>query len=138
MPYLLVKVVEIPSQLKSDTMKNVIACLATALMLATFNPVQARPGRNTISISAFEKTEKEATELEALLARLNEIEAMDPSTMNRLERKEIRKELHSIEKEVALHSSTSVYISGGLLLLIIVGTFFLSIPEKIQLLDPNY
>jgi hypothetical protein len=40
--------------------------------------------------------------------------------MSRAEKKEIRKELRAIKKEVNRHSGGAVYISGGLLIFLLV------------------
>jgi hypothetical protein len=103
-------------------MKKVIACIATAMLLATFTPIQSIAEKKPTSISA---TEKEAAELKALSNRLNEINAMDRSTMSRSEKKEIRKELRAIKKEVYKHhkhngGGGAIYISGGLLVFILI------------------
>jgi predicted transcriptional regulator len=98
-------------------MKKLLVCVATVLMLMTFTPIQSKAERNPIPVSA---AEKEAAELKALIKRVHEINAMDRSTMSRAERREIRKELHAIKKEIKRHSGGTVYISGGLLVLILV------------------
>jgi predicted nucleic acid-binding Zn ribbon protein len=100
-------------------MKKLMVCIATTVMLLTCTPIQAKAENNPIPISATD-TEKESAELKALIKRVNEINAMDRSTMTRAERKEIRKELHAIKKEVKRHGGGTVYISGGLLVLILV------------------
>ena len=108
-------------------MKKLIACIATALLLVTFTPLQSIaenakgiPLGKPVVISA---TGKESAELKALINRVNEINAMDRSTMSRAEKKEIRKELRAIKREVNMHSQHSggaVYISGGLLIFILI------------------
>jgi arginase family enzyme len=98
-------------------MKKLMVCVVTAVMLVTSTPVQSKTENNSIQISA---TETESAELKALIKRVNEINAMNRSTMSRAERKEIRKELREIKKEVKRHGGGTVYISGGLLMLIVV------------------
>jgi hypothetical protein len=95
-------------------------------MLATFTPIQAKAGKKSASISG---SEKESSNVEALISQLREI---DPSSMSRVERKEIREELQSLENEVARQDIESMFISGGLFVLITVLTLFSSIPEKRQ------
>jgi hypothetical protein len=122
--------------LKSCVMKNVMAYIVTALMLTAFTPIQAKAESKLKSHSV--STAKNAqVELDALISRLEEIEAMDKSNMSRLERVGIRKELRSIEKEVALHSSESVYISGALFTVVIALFLFLSLPDKEQPLNAD-
>ncbi len=101
-------------------MKKLIACMAAALLLVTFAPIQskAETEKNPTSISS---TENESAEVKALINRVNEINAMDKSAMSSSEKKELRKELRSIKRDVNEHShGGAVYISGGLLVLIIV------------------
>lgn len=73
-------------------MKKLIACIATALMLVVFIPIQSVAEKKPASISF---TGNESPELKAIITRVNEINAMDRSTMSRSERKEIRKELRT-------------------------------------------
>jgi Flp pilus assembly protein TadB len=98
-------------------MKKLFACIATALLLAAFTPIQSNAEKKPVSIST---TGKESPELKALINRINEINAMDRSTMTRVERKEIRKELRAIKREAHRHSGGAVYISGGLLVVILI------------------
>lgn len=97
-------------------MKKLISCVAV-LLLVTFTPIQSKAEKNPISISA---TEKKSAEVEALINRVNEINAMDRSAMSAKERKEIRKELRAIKREVNRHGGGAVYISGGLLVFILI------------------
>jgi hypothetical protein len=83
-------------------MKNLILVLATTTFLFVAAPLR--------TISAPKTTEKENkttaispeayAEVDAMIVRLNEIKAMDFSTLNSSERKELRKEVRSIEKEL--------------------------------------
>jgi hypothetical protein len=98
-----------------------MASVATVLLLVTITPVPSQAEKDPISVSP--TTEKESMEFKALKERLNEIKAMDRSTMTRAEKKEIRKELRALKKEAMIHHSGGggvVYISGGLLVLILV------------------
>jgi len=100
-------------------MKKLIAFIITALMLVSFNPIQSRAAeKDPKSISL---TGKESPELTALINRVNEINAMDRSTMSKAEKKEIRKELRAIKKEAKRHDGGGVvFVSGGLLIFILV------------------
>ena len=100
-------------------MKKLIAYFIAALMLVAFTPIQSIAAeKEPISFST---AKKESPELKALINRVNEINAMDRSTMSRSEKREIRKELRAIKREVNKHDGGgAVYISGGLLLLIII------------------
>ena len=97
-------------------MKKLIVYIAV-LLFVTCTPIQSNAEGGPISISA---TEKESAELKALINRVNEINAMDRSTMSRSEKKEIRKELRATKREVNRHSNGGVFISTGLIILILV------------------
>jgi Flp pilus assembly protein TadB len=102
-------------------MKKLIACIAAALLLVTFTPTQLHAEKKPGSTSVAGDTGEESAELKAIINRVNEINAMDRSDMTRLERKEIRKELRDLKREANRHSSSgAIYISGGLLVLILV------------------
>jgi hypothetical protein len=98
-------------------MKKLIACIATALMLVTLTPIQSVAEKKPASISL---TGKESPELKAIITRVNEINAMDRSTMSRSERKEIRKELRALKKAAHKHDGGGVYVSAGFIILVLV------------------
>jgi hypothetical protein len=58
-------------------------------------------------------------EVQVMFDRLKEIKLMDKSDMNRLEKKELRKEVRAINKSLAA-TNNGVYISVGALLLIVI------------------
>ncbi len=64
-----------------------------------------------------ESTSLRVTELET---RLHEIKAMDVKSMSRAERKTLRKEVNSIEKEMKTLDNGGVYISVGAIIIIIL------------------
>lgn len=73
--------------------------------------------RNPVTIS---NTPKEVPlEVQVMFNRLEEIKAMDKSDMNRSEKKELRKEVRTINKSLAT-TGNGVYISVGALLVIII------------------
>ncbi|MBL7834156.1 MAG: hypothetical protein JNK18_09380 [Cyclobacteriaceae bacterium] len=58
---------------------------------------------------------------EVLINRLEEIKAMDHSTMTRKEKRVLRKEVRSIEKELKKIDSGGVYISvGGIIIILLL------------------
>jgi hypothetical protein len=107
-------------------MKKLMVFIATTVMLLTCPLIQSKAETNPVPVSASYKgamTEKEieAAKVEALIKRIHEINAMDRSTMTWAERKEIRKELREIKKEVKRHGGGgAVYISGSLLVVILI------------------
>jgi hypothetical protein len=60
----------------------------------------------------------DAMEAQKLINRLEEIKAMDKSSMTRSQKKELKKEVKAIQKR--LDSSGGVYLSVGAVILIIV------------------
>jgi hypothetical protein len=60
----------------------------------------------------------DAIEAQKLINRLEEIKAMDKSSMTRNQKKELKKEVKAIQKR--LDSSGGVYLSVGAVILIIV------------------
>jgi len=99
-------------------MKKLIVTIAAALLLVAFTPIQSKASeKNPTSISS---KETESAEVKALINRVNEINAMDRSAMSKAEKKELRKELRSIKREVNHAEGGVVYVSGGLILLIIL------------------
>jgi Zn-dependent M32 family carboxypeptidase len=70
-------------------------------------------------------TEKELTEdqkarIEVLKRRVEEIKAIDRSTLSKAERKNIREELKNMNKEAKAMSGKGVYLSIGAIIIIIL------------------
>ena len=98
-------------------MKKLLICLTTALLLTTLSSNQvlaaSLPARTaTASPDA-------SAAANAMMDRLNEIKAMDKSTLSRSEKAELRTEVLSI-KEALRHRHGVIYLSGGAILLIIL------------------
>ena len=58
-------------------------------------------------------------EIRVLINRLNEIKNLDKSSLNRLEKKELRKEVRTIKKSVR-SSGNGIYISSGAIIIILL------------------
>ena len=102
-------------------MKKLFASIAATLLLIAFAPIQSNAALEKKNATSVSSIENESAEVKALINRVNEINAMDKSSMSSAEKKELRKELRSIKRDVNAHShGGAVYISGGLLVLIIV------------------
>lgn len=93
-------------------MKKLKLSLLTAFMMLLFIPTQLKAENNTntapiatvtnVDAKSDAVTESEATEIaasNAQLARLEEIKAMDMSTMSRSEKNALREEVKSIDKD---------------------------------------
>lgn len=110
------------SQLKMINMKKLTLCLMTAFMLLTIIPTQLKAEKEATPVSspATKPAESAATtaEVNAIMARLKEIKAMDMSKLSAAEKKELRKEVR--QERVRIRSHGVIYITGGTLLLIII------------------
>lgn len=79
------------------------------------------------SLMAFEKppvnTHMESSEIPVeireMIDRLNEIKSLDKSSLSRLDRKELRKEVRAIKKSVR-GSGNGIYISSGAIIIILL------------------
>jgi hypothetical protein len=105
-------------------MKKLTISLMTTLLLLLFISVQVKAGTKT-SASSKDATSIAATksaesaEAKILLTRLDEIKAMDKSTLNSTERKELRKEVRSIKSQLS-ELGGGVYLSVGAIIIIIL------------------
>lgn len=102
-------------------MKSKIYALLTIFMLAfTFStPLTAFANdkkANPIEVSK----EDAAREINAMKRRVEEIKAMDKSTMTKAERKALRKELREMNKRARALGSGGVYLSVGAIIIIIL------------------
>jgi hypothetical protein len=101
-------------------MKKSIVSITAAMLFFFAISVQAKEV-NPAPRSATETSLTESAIVETLVARVNEIKAMDKSSMSPTEKKELRKELRSLKKSANAHSQNGVvYISGSLVLVIIL------------------
>jgi predicted PurR-regulated permease PerM len=100
-------------------MKKFTLTFLTAIMLLIMSPAQAKETTSAAPTTTT-LTAEESAKVTALVNRVNEINAMDRSSMSRSEKKALRNELRSIKREVNKTQGSVVYISSGLLILIIV------------------
>ncbi|NML19732.1 hypothetical protein HHL16_02550 [Pseudoflavitalea sp. G-6-1-2] len=91
------------------------------LLLVTTTVTEATPlndpGKK--EIATMTTAEKDAR-VAAIVKRVEEIRAMDRSSLSRTERKELRKELRSLNKEAKVFGRGGVYLSLGAILIIIL------------------
>ena len=66
-----------------------------------------------------EKTEEIPDEIKMMVDRVNEIKEMDRSNLSRSEKKELRKELRNIKKDLK-KSGNGIYISVGAIIIILL------------------
>jgi hypothetical protein len=108
--------------LKYNDMKKIIASFTTVVLLLIMVSANADDSTRAITVPASTEI-TESAEVTALIARVNEINAMDKSALSSIEKKALRKELRTIKKDVNErnhHHGGVIYISGGVILLIIL------------------
>lgn len=88
-------------------------------MSLTFHPLQSNANTIATPLSAVISKPAESAKAKALLLRLDEINAMDKSSLNSPEKKQLRKEVRSIKSQLN-QIGGGVYISAGALILILV------------------
>jgi Flp pilus assembly protein TadB len=96
----------------------------TAILLSlTIVSVSAK---ETVRMARASEVSVEATEsakVEALISRVNEIKAMDKSSLSSFEKQELRQELRALKVKVKQHEHShgnTLYISAGALIIIII------------------
>ncbi|WP_127131289.1 hypothetical protein [Pseudoflavitalea rhizosphaerae] len=92
------------------------------MVLTTFAeaaPNSTDPIRTKKEVAAMTTSEKEAR-VAAIIKRVEEIKAMDRSKLSGSERKELRKELRSLNKEAKIFGRGGIYLSVGAILVIIL------------------
>ena len=93
------------------------------ILLLMILPVQsfasAKEDPSAIVTTKPSETTAESAEAKALLLRLDEIKAMDKDNLKASEKKELRKEVRSIKRELK-DISGGVYISAGALIVILI------------------
>ena len=94
-----------------------IFTLSSAMAVASNNNVNVDPEKTTVPVKAENRLSE--VELSRLTKRVEEIRNMDKSGMSSTEKKELRKELKEIKKNVKKGGGV-IYISGAALILIII------------------
>lgn len=89
-----------------------------ALVLLTFMPISLNAVAEFKAPFSASKT-AESTQANALIARLDNIKAIDKSNMSGFEKKQLRKETRSIKKSLKAISG-GVYLSTGAIIIIIL------------------
>ena len=97
--------------------KNIICITLMALSFITY-PISAMAAEST-PIHKSVETNEIPLEIKEMIDRLNEIKDMDKSSLNRLEKKELRKEMRAIKKSVK-RSGNGIYISSGAIFIILL------------------
>ncbi|MBN2862488.1 MAG: hypothetical protein JXN62_04960 [Bacteroidales bacterium] len=100
-------------------MKKIVFCLMVACLSFTFLPLQSNAATISEPSTAVDPKPAESAEAKALLLRLDEIDKMDKKKMDPSEKKELRKEVKSIKKNLR-DLGPGIYLSGAALVLIVI------------------
>lgn len=106
-------------KLKELIMKKITFCLIIVGASFIIQPLQT----NAATTSKTESTSTPITQAEAntLTGRLNEINVLDKSSLTHLEKKELRGEVKTIEKQLkASGNGGGIYLSVGAIIIIIL------------------
>lgn len=100
-------------------MKKLIVLLTlivSSVSIISANDIHKLSKQEIQSMSDIERQER----VDILEERVIEIESMDFDLMTRAERKESRKELNNIQKELKAHARGGIYISAGGVIVIVL------------------
>lgn len=100
-------------------MKKIILTAMAAFFMLSFIPTQTEAAVAPAKVSITDNETVESPEAEALLARLDEIKAIDKSAMSSAEKRALRKEVRAIKSELNSVGG-GVYISVGAAIIIIL------------------
>lgn len=99
-------------------MKKQLLCLSFMVLSLVMIPSSAMASETNPTPKTTEKTEIPA-EVKTMLNRLEEIKDMNKSDLSRAERKELRKEVRTIKREIR-SSGNGLYISTGAIIIILL------------------
>jgi hypothetical protein len=100
-------------------MKRPTILLMTALLLLTIIPAHLKASPEATPASQASTQSAESARANVLITRLNEINAMNKSTLAPSEKRELRKEVKGIKKDLRQMGS-GVYISVGAIIIILL------------------
>ena len=99
-------------------MKKNIFCLSLIVLSFVIFPNNVIAAEKP-PIHALVETNEMPPEIKVMVDRLNEIKDLDKSSLNRSEKKELRKEVLAIKKSVRA-SGNGIYISSGAIIIILL------------------
>jgi hypothetical protein len=100
-------------------MKKIVLCLMATCLSLTLIPLQAKAATIAEPSSLVDPKPAEAAEAKTLLLRLDEIKATDMSKLKSSDKKNLRKEVRTINHRLKTISG-GVYISAGAAILILL------------------
>src|SRR5450759_4233634 len=103
-------------------MKKFIFCFMATILSLTFLPIQSfaaiKEDPSSLPVTKPPET-TESAEAKTLILRLDEIKAMDMSKLKSADKKDLRKEVRSIKRELKTISG-GVYVSVGVLIVVLI------------------
>lgn len=100
-------------------MKKITFYLMMMVMSLSIVPNQVFASEKNPSITATNPPKEVPAEVKVMLNRLDEIKAMDKSELSSVEKKELRKEVRTIKKELKA-SGNGIYLSVGAIIIVIL------------------
>jgi hypothetical protein len=100
-------------------MKKLILCLMVIFLSLTFIPLSSRAATIAEPSSLVDPKKAESAEATTLLLRLNEIKAKDKSSLKSSEKKDLRKEVRTINHRLKTIGG-GVYLSAGAVILLVI------------------
>jgi hypothetical protein len=103
-------------------MKKIVLCLMITFLSLTLLPLQSfgvtkEDPSSPVATKPAETTE--SVEAKTLVLRLDEIKAMDMSKLKSSDKKDLRKEVRSIKRELKSISG-GVYVSAGVIIVVLI------------------
>ncbi|ERM84590.1 hypothetical protein P872_24545 [Rhodonellum psychrophilum GCM71 = DSM 17998] len=100
-------------------MRKIRLSLMAIMLFLAFNPIALQAESSVKSVPAHTGKAVMSEKANALLTRLDEINALDKSNLSSLEKKEMRKEVRAVKEELKAEGG-GVYLSVGALILVII------------------
>jgi hypothetical protein len=100
-------------------MKKIAFCLTATCLSLTFHPLQSNATATVVPSSLVDSKLIESAEAKTLLFRLNEINAIDKSSLKPSDKKSLQVEVRSIKCQLRAIGG-GVYISAGAIILIVI------------------
>ena len=100
-------------------MKKLALCMMTVFMLSAFIPAHVKAATTPAKLSIVATKTVQSAQAQVLLTRLDKINAMDKSMLTPAEKKQLRKEVRSIQAQL-MDISGGVYLSVGAILIIVL------------------
>ncbi len=101
-------------------MKKLSIYLTFGIILLMFVPSPMKASSISDPITEESKEKLTHEEMQAMVVRLNEIKDMDKSSLTREERKELRKEVRAMKKDIRDSGGGGLYISSGAIIVILL------------------